>query len=136
MSTVFALVNAVITSPDGSMQSLSRATDFTSVSAETRAIAFSGDNIYTFLDSFVPKIQGRVGATSLSLAVYGKNRLEETERLLTTLDLSQSDLPVHPAKPIESCVYYIFRLTDTFLTKTWKLTGFQVFGEPDGSYFL
>lgn len=136
MSTVFGRISAVITSPDGVVRSLTQANDFTSIFAETKALALSGDNVYTFLDSFIPKIQNRIGATSLQLEIYGKNRLEENSKFLAALDLSQSDKPVHPSAPIESCVYYVFRLVDTILAKHWKLSGFQIFGEPDGNYFL
>ena len=136
MSVVFGELTMVITTAAGAQYNVQRAGDFASVYAETKSIAFSGENVYTFLDSLVPKIKNRVGAVGLVLEVYGHNRLEDEKRLLATLDLSLSDAQVHPAKPIESCVFYAFRLVDSTLTRQWKLSGFQLFGEPDGEYFL
>ena len=125
----------IITNLDGSTSNIAQSQDTTNIYMETRAFALAGDNVYAFLDSFVPKIKNRIGAAALTLEVWGKNRIGDAAILLASLPLGLNDEPVYPVNPIQSQVYYIFKIIDTALSVRWKLHGFQIFGESDGNYF-
>lgn len=135
MSIVEGLVFISVEDSIGNIKNITQSQDFTEISARTKFFALAGDTVYTFLDAFIPKIKNRIGAETLTLNVYGKNRLEDTETLLASLNLSLNDQPVYFAAGIESKVYFSFEIIDTRLLRRWLLFGFQVFGEPDGEYF-
>lgn len=133
MSVVLGQIRASITHSDGTTVNLAQAGDFTAILAETRDFAFSGDEMYTFVDTIVPRIQGRVGSAGLRLVILGRNRHEDTLQELATYPLDLDDKPIFTKLP--SFVYYRARLVDDQLKKRWILYGFEVFGEADGGYF-
>lgn len=133
MSIVLGLVRASLTRADGTFVNLSQATDFTSAFAETRDFSLSGSTVYTFIDTIIPKIRDRIGAVGLTLVILGRNRHEDPLQVLGTFPLDTDDKPVFTGR-MESVVFHRARLIDQQLTRHWLLYGFEVWGEPDGSY--
>lgn len=133
MSVVLGQIRASLTRADGTFVNLSQAGDFTSILAETRDFAPSGDEMYSYIDTVIPRIQGRIGSRGLQMAILGRNRHEEPLQLLGIYPLDVDDKPVYVKIP--SFVFYRFRLFDVQLAKRWIFYGLEAFGEPDGQYF-